>query len=50
MITGDNERTANAIGQEVEVDRVLAEVLPEGKADETKQYWALYDSYLFRLP
>jgi Cu+-exporting ATPase len=37
MITGDNERTAQAIGQEVGVDRVLSEVLPEGKADEVKK-------------
>jgi len=37
MMTGDNERTANAIGQEVGVDHVIAEVLPEGKADEVKK-------------
>ena len=31
MLTGDNERTANAIGAETGVDRVFAGVLPDGK-------------------
>ena len=31
MLTGDNERTANAIGRSVGVDRVIAGVLPDGK-------------------
>ncbi|PYF02630.1 Cu+-exporting ATPase [Ureibacillus chungkukjangi] len=34
MMTGDNQRTAHAIGKEVGVDSVIAEVLPEGKAEE----------------
>ncbi|WP_282433278.1 copper-translocating P-type ATPase [Ureibacillus chungkukjangi] len=37
MMTGDNERTAQAIGKEVGVDEVIAEVLPEGKAEEVKK-------------
>ncbi|WP_010677681.1 heavy metal translocating P-type ATPase [Bacillus timonensis] len=37
MMTGDNERTAQAIGKEVGVDSVIAEVLPEGKAEEVKK-------------
>ncbi len=31
MLTGDNVRTAEAIGREAGVDRVIAEVLPDGK-------------------
>lgn len=37
LLTGDNERTAQAIAKEVGVDRVIAEVLPDQKANEIKR-------------
>ncbi|WP_078544109.1 heavy metal translocating P-type ATPase [Litchfieldia alkalitelluris] len=38
MITGDNQRTANAIGKQAGIEHVVAEVLPEGKAEAVKEF------------
>lgn len=37
MLTGDNRRTAQAIGKEAGIDEVIAEVLPDGKATEIEK-------------
>ncbi|MEP7290087.1 MAG: heavy metal translocating P-type ATPase [Chloroflexota bacterium] len=37
MITGDNERTAQAIAREVGIDRILADVLPSDKANAVQK-------------
>ncbi|MCX7780036.1 MAG: heavy metal translocating P-type ATPase [Negativicutes bacterium] len=37
MITGDNRRTAEAIGRQVNIQNIMAEVLPEDKAEQVQR-------------
>ncbi|MDP3026241.1 MAG: heavy metal translocating P-type ATPase [Nanoarchaeota archaeon] len=37
MITGDNKRTANAIGRQLGINHIISEVLPKDKASEVKK-------------
>ena len=38
MLTGDNEKTAKAIANQIGVDEVIANVLPKQKAEEIKKF------------
>ena len=37
MLTGDNKRTAEAVGRQIGIDTVIADVLPEDKVNEVKR-------------
>lgn len=37
MITGDNERTAKAVGERLGIERIMAKVLPDKKSDKIKE-------------
>lgn len=41
MITGDNEATARSIASEAGIEKVVAQVLPDGKAEEIKKLQGL---------
>ena len=47
MITRDNTRTANAIAKQLEIDTVLAQVLPDGKAAAVKELQASSQKVVF---
>lgn len=47
MITGDNQRTAEAIAKNLGIDTVIAEVLPEQKVDAVKQLRSLHGKIAF---
>ncbi|ABI56732.1 heavy metal translocating P-type ATPase [Alkalilimnicola ehrlichii MLHE-1] len=46
MVTGDNERTAQAVAEQVGLDEVQAGVLPEGKVDAIRQLQARYGEHV----
>jgi Cu+-exporting ATPase len=38
MLTGDNQTTAEAVGKKLNIDQIIAEVLPDQKADVVKRF------------
>jgi Cu+-exporting ATPase len=46
MITGDNERTARHVANQVGIDEVLAGVLPEGKVDAIRELQEKYGQHV----
>lgn len=47
MITGDNQKTANAVAQKLSIDTVIAEVLPSEKSAEIKKLQARGEKVVF---
>ena len=47
MITGDNRHTAEAIANKLNIDQVVAEVLPEGKVDAIRKLQEQYGQVAF---
>lgn len=47
MITGDNQTTAEAIAKQLQIDTVVAEVMPNGKVDAIKQLQGQYGQVAF---
>lgn len=47
MISGDNRHTAEAIANQLQIDTVVAEVLPQGKVDAVKQLRAEFGAVAF---
>ncbi len=47
LLTGDDEATARAVAAEVGIERVIAGVLPEGKADEVRRLQAAGERVAF---
>ena len=47
MISGDNQKTAAAVAEELGIEKVLAEVLPSGKAAEIKNLQKLGEKIIF---
>jgi len=49
MITGDNERTAKAVAKKLEIKNVMADVLPDEKAEKVKELKDLKTDYRSRV-